>query len=619
MKKAKQNLTQAFDGRSSNEFRSVDSAPKRFAKPVPIYSAPMLLATFVCISSTLLWLVNAYPPLADLFPHEALVLAPARGEYVVPIRIFILSFLLSFGLYAGSNWRQRLLLTLDMSSFYLVICLFTDAVLVALDLLFNVQLHLRVIQAIGGISGFALFAFKLLEWGQMPARVEMEVGKGHQRGPLVLLCVTLVAAVVIADVVVHMFALDVLQVREMALLGGVGPGIFLVFPAFFSLLYLWSRLRSQPATKADYAPDLTVLIPALNEAYIIADVIAAVDRAAERYDGQVSVLLIDNGSTDETVARAQTAFEAATHLHGTIHIETQPGKAKALNHGLALIRTDYFIRIDADTLVWPDALKQAARLMGDPTVGVVGGIPLPPGRGIFDHSRALEVYLRHGFYNVAYQALDALIAIPGMFALYRTELPRQLGGFVFGMNGEDTDMSLRIGELGYQVVVNPKVLYTSEVPVTYRHLREQRLRWFRSTLHISARCRDMLYGPKFSIRGKILLPFTLVNLARRTMILPLILFGLLSYVTHLTRFDALSWQALTATFIGVPALFACFAALINGAPRALLYIPEYLLFRLLRSYFTLESMLSVQFKDQNQLVYTKKALAERGTRPDWQA
>src|SRR5690606_40862017 len=64
-----------------------------------------------------------------------------------------------------------------------------------------------------------------------------------------------------------------------------------------------------------------------------------------------------------------------------------------------------------------------------------------------DLARTLEVLLKHGYYQVAYGATDAIVGVPGMFAAYRTHLVRAVGGFVTGMNGEDTDVSLRIGEM----------------------------------------------------------------------------------------------------------------------------------------------------------------------------
>ena len=50
--------------------------------------------------------------------------------------------------------------------------------------------------------------------------------------------------------------------------------------------------------------------------------------------------------------------------------------------------------------------------------------------------------------------------------------------------------------------------------------------------------------------------------------------------------------------IGAPALMGASAALANGRPSALIGLPEYVLFRIVRSYPTLESVLSIAFDQQ---------------------
>ena len=53
------------------------------------------------------------------------------------------------------------------------------------------------------------------------------------------------------------------------------------------------------------------------------------------------------------------------------------------------------------------------------------------------------------------------------------------------------------------------------------------------------------------------------------------------------------WQSIIAVTTGAPAVMAVVASLLNGVPRGILALPEYLIFRVLRAYFTLESMLSI--------------------------
>lgn len=364
------------------------------------------------------------------------------------------------------------------------------------------------------------------------------------------------------------------------------------------LLYFSGTVQGLYRRQAPFAPPVTLIIPAHNEAHIIARTLEAIEASAVVYGGTVAVLVLDNCLSDDTAAVATAAFQHLPHLDGHVLDVPRPGKAIALNAGIAAVRTEFVIRIDADTQVQAQTLKRAMRHFYRPEVGVVGGIPLAPGRGPFGRAHTLEVLLKHGVYQIAYGALDAIVSVPGMFAAYRTRHVREVGGFATGMNGEDTDVSLRIGEMGPRIVADPSVFYTSEVPLTYGHLREQRMRWFRSVYHVSARNRTYMDDWTPSVRGKIVLPFMLLNSARRAMTVPLAIFGAIDFIMAVEPGSILTAEAVVAVLIGAPALMGAFAALVNARPAALIGLPEYVLFRILRSYPTLESVLSIAFGQQ---------------------
>lgn len=596
-------------GRSQNEFLSVDSAPKGFSAPVPKWRAPCLLLCFLCISAALLWSLDNFPFMQATFSGGDLVAAPFSGGHSVPLRVFVISYMLAFAIFSHGKLLWRIGFGADMLVTYLLLCAFVDLTALIYDVIFDFPMSLHVIEILSGFLGYAVYSFKLLERGNMPSRIPIEeLPQNNEIALLRLIGVIIVAGIVTIIVSAQIPGL-IGQARQIALLGGIGPGVFLFLPLVFILLYVLARIDTVTQDKGEFAPPLTIIIPAHNEEYIIEGTIAAIDMAAERYGGPVSILVMDNISKDETARVGTEALQACRHAFGRVVAEPKPGKSHALNAALDATQTEYVVRIDADTLVGPDSLHFAMRRMKDPKVGVVGGLPVPPGGGPFDRARLLELVVKHGFYSVGLSAVNSVVGVPGMFAAYRTELPRRLGGFVQGMNGEDTDMSLRIGELGYRLIVDPRIRLISEVPVTYAHLREQRMRWFRSVFHVSARCRDLIYSGRPSVRGKIMLPFMLLNSAMRAMMVPMILFGVLLLTLPGIAPRDLPWQGVLAVGIGAPALMSVMCALLNKSARGLLYVPEYLLFRLLRAYFTLESNLSITVKDHGQHLYAEEALA----------
>lgn len=84
-------------------------------------------------------------------------------------------------------------------------------------------------------------------------------------------------------------------------------------------------------------PRIAVLIPCLNEGASIEVVVRDFRRALPAAD----IYVFDNGSTDDTVARAQAAGAQVGH-------ERQPGKGRVMRRMFADIEADVFVMVDGD-------------------------------------------------------------------------------------------------------------------------------------------------------------------------------------------------------------------------------------------------------------------------------
>ena len=104
--------------------------------------------------------------------------------------------------------------------------------------------------------------------------------------------------------------------------------------------------------------ELTIIVPAFNEAHRLADGIkrfnAAVDAGAVDIRS-TEVLVIDDGSTDGT---AQTARDLLTHLphHRVITHPANRGKGAAVRTGVSQARGAYTAYMDADMAIDPRAI-----------------------------------------------------------------------------------------------------------------------------------------------------------------------------------------------------------------------------------------------------------------------
>jgi hopene-associated glycosyltransferase HpnB len=122
--------------------------------------------------------------------------------------------------------------------------------------------------------------------------------------------------------------------------------------------------------------DVSVVIPARNEAAIIGETLAALTRQG---DG-LQVILVDDCSSDGTAEIArQIAGLSLTIMKGEPPPAGWAGKLWALEQGVRHVRTPYTLLLDADILLAPGvipALKNLAVVQARPFVSVMAKLPM---------------------------------------------------------------------------------------------------------------------------------------------------------------------------------------------------------------------------------------------------
>ncbi len=210
---------------------------------------------------------------------------------------------------------------------------------------------------------------------------------------------------------------------------------------------------AQPQT----LPLVSVIVPAYNAERFLAKTLDSI--LAQTYP-HFEVLVVDDGSTDQTVAIAQ----AYCDLDPRIRLLQQPngGVAAARNYGIRESQGEFIAPIDADDLWYPENLEKqiACFLRSDPNVGVVyawssyideNGLPLAGCRAFAIQGDVFLTLLCHDFLGNASASVIRRCCLEQV-GLYSTELRAQ------GAQGcEDLDLYLRLAER-YQFQVVPEFL-----------------------------------------------------------------------------------------------------------------------------------------------------------------
>ena len=249
------------------------------------------------------------------------------------------------------------------------------------------------------------------------------------------------------------------------------PG-FLMSTMFFSNLMHW-KLKKYP----DTCEDTTIIMCAHNEEKTIARSIRAI--TSQQYKGHIRLIVVDNASTDHTKREIMKLQSCAFRKCCVRYVYcAKPGKANALNTGLALVRTPHFITADADTYLEKQAVQKIMNhIVFCNSACVAGNLFVQNAKASmaakmqnYDYLLSIAAVKRfQGSYR------STLVA-QGAFSAYNTEAVRKIGGWQDTL-GEDIVLTYQLLHRGLPSTYEPRAVGYTTVPETLDGLYNQRKRW----------------------------------------------------------------------------------------------------------------------------------------------
>ncbi|MCP2248938.1 glycosyltransferase [Lentzea aerocolonigenes] len=232
------------------------------------------------------------------------------------------------------------------------------------------------------------------------------------------------------------------------------------------------RRESEQAPAPWFAPPVSVVVPAYNEALNIAATIRSI--AANNHLADVEVIVVDDGSTDGTADRAEEL-----DLPGvTIIRQANQGKPAALNAGIRRARHDVLVLLDGDTIFEPDTIGQLVQPFADNGIGAVSGNAKVGNRqGVLGRWQHLEYCAGSNLDRQILHALRCIPTVPGAIGAFRKAAITDVGGVSDATLAEDTDLTMAVTRAGWRVAYRPQAKAWTEAPVTVPSLFRQRYRW----------------------------------------------------------------------------------------------------------------------------------------------
>ena len=272
--------------------------------------------------------------------------------------------------------------------------------------------------------------------------------------------------------------------------------------AYGTLAVIQKRTTRDRAFDPAYRPSVSVLVPAYNEEKLIESTVRSI---LENGYEQLEVVVVDDGSRDGTLQVLQHAFAGEPRV--TILTQPNGGKASALNHAIAQAKHEILIGMDADTMFRAGTIEKLVRHFADPRVGAVSGTAHVGNRKKWiARFQAIEYVCSFNLDRRALEFLNAITVVPGAVGAWRKSLVVAAGGYSHDTLAEDTDLTIAIRRLGYEIRYEHEAVAYTEAPESMKALTQQRFRWAFGTLQAAWKHRAATFNPKYGYLGMVSLP-----------------------------------------------------------------------------------------------------------------
>ncbi|MBS3106848.1 glycosyltransferase family 2 protein [Candidatus Woesearchaeota archaeon] len=250
--------------------------------------------------------------------------------------------------------------------------------------------------------------------------------------------------------------------------------ILFLFLLFIFLVFLVSFFRRP--SYPPFEPNVSIVIPAYNEAGHIRDCLASV-LASAYPKKKMEVIVVDDGSTDSTreIVKRFPAVKLISSNHG--------GKTEALNAGTREAKHPFILTLDADTIVDGQCMKRLVRPLSDASIAATtGSSKVRDPDSVLDYFQNIEYHYNNLIRRSFSDTFSTGVWFFGALACYRKDVLKKIGLFKKDTLTEDMDISLEIHRAGFRTVHVYDAFCFTIVPKTLKELYSQRSRWWMGVL-----------------------------------------------------------------------------------------------------------------------------------------
>jgi cellulose synthase/poly-beta-1,6-N-acetylglucosamine synthase-like glycosyltransferase len=257
----------------------------------------------------------------------------------------------------------------------------------------------------------------------------------------------------------------------------LGTGVlWLSVYGYWGALWVVSVRRHRHVRPLSHLPRIAVIVPTLNEEGRILERLEDL-RHTDYPSDLISVVVVDGGSTDDTVHRVQQEIESGRAVE-LVRLEGARGKMEQVQHALEKVEQPIAVITDADAALDPHCIWELVRtLEDDPGTAVVAAAVRPD-------TRLLEERLHWWILNQLWWIEGEALSSAGISGVCYAVRRRCVGPLCQGARAEDAHLALATSARGQRVRVCPSAQATElRVPGTASELIRFRRRRGRVLIH----------------------------------------------------------------------------------------------------------------------------------------
>ena len=242
-----------------------------------------------------------------------------------------------------------------------------------------------------------------------------------------------------------------------------------IYVGYPSIIYLLSKIKSNPDKNYDFLPSITIIISVYNEEKLIQKKIDNLF-SLNYPDDLIEVIIVTDGSNDTTasIIRKNSSVKL-------IESKERLGKAECVNRAVAVAHNDVLILMDVRQIVEQNAIKELVSNLSNDVVGAVSGELVY--RESSDINQTTE---NAGFYwkyekmiRKAESKVGSVQGVTGaLYAIKKDLMPKIKEGTIL----DDVYVPMSVIKNGYRVLFEPGAIIYDNASVNEAVERKRKIR-----------------------------------------------------------------------------------------------------------------------------------------------